>query len=146
MGKKEMEKESKLIQCIRCSSFGAIIALIFCTVIILICSVSISRGWLSEKNLKEYVWIASGLGCFLGATISASKTRSKTLLIGLFTSVLLFLIQVIIGYIAYYNASIGENGLFLFLADLTGGVLAGLLSGRRRKKKKSKHVSHLIVT
>ncbi len=132
----KQEIENTMTKCIRNSFIGALVAFLVCMIMILLGALCVSQGLISEQHVMKYILFTGALGCFVGGTIGASKTKSKTLLIAIFVTIIVFVVQMAIGYISYTEASVGERGVPLLLADLVGGILAGLFSGRSKKRRK----------
>lgn len=130
------ETDNTIAKYIRNSLIGALIAFLLCMIILVLGAICVSQGLVSEHSMAKYTLFTCALGCFIGGAIAVSKTKSKTLLIGILVAVIVFVAQLAIGYISYTEASIGEKGLWLLVTDLVGGILAGFFSGRTKKRKK----------
>ena len=136
MPKKEIEKGSQVSRCVRYSAFGAIVAMAACLVIIALGSFGVSHGWIAENNMKHFTIFACAFGCFIGGIFSSTKLKANTLLAGIFVSAIVFAVKLLLGLLIYPEISIEEGGLALLLADLIGGALAGILCGKKKKKKR----------
>ena len=130
------ETENSMPKFVRSSLIGTLATFFVCVILILLGSLCVTQGLISEQHIMKYILFTCFLGCFIGGTMGASKAKSKTLVIGICVAIVVFLIQMFIGHISYTEASVEEKGIPLLLADLAGGILAGFIGGRRKKRKK----------
>ena len=75
------------------------------------------------------------LGALVGGTWAVRQVRGRSLLAGLGTGTVLFLLLLTAGLIAYEGTSVANGGAGILSACLCGGAIPGLL-GRKHKKRR----------
>jgi putative membrane protein (TIGR04086 family) len=136
MRKNEEEQASVLVRLMGGVLFGGVLALLVCLAVLLLCSAGISGGWIGEGRMTQVTLAGCVLGSLIGGAFAVSRCRSRTLLVGLGTGCVFFLLLLLIGVLFYPDVSVDGRGLGLLCASLVGGALAGLLGGRRKKKRR----------
>ena len=136
MRKNEEDQAAKLVQSMGSILIGGVCSLGICFVVLLFCSIGISSGWLSDRLMMQYTIGSCVIGGFCGAMFSVLRVRSKTLFVGLLTSVILFLLILSIGFLAFPEISMYDHGTGIAAGCLAGGVLAGFLGGKPKKKRR----------
>lgn len=114
---------------------GALLALGIALIILLIGSVAVSAGILRADSSAQVTAAACLLGCLAGGGFTVSRWRSQRLIAGLLTGIFTFVLILILALI---NGRIkfGAQALIELAACLVGGGLAGVLMGKRKKKKR----------
>ena len=88
-------------------------------------------------KLLQSLWTCV-LGALAGGLSAARRPGSRGLLTGLGVGLVLFLLLLTAGLLAYEDASLERGGAAVLCACLCGGGLAGLIGGRRPKKKRKR--------
>lgn len=136
MRKNEEEQGARLIRYMLDILLGGVAALITCFLFLLLASVAISRGWLSEELMYQLTIVGCVLGGFVGGALAVSRSRSRTLIVGLLVGVVFFLLLLTVGLLAYGSAIPEEGGLGLLCGALCGGAAAGIVGGKPKKKRR----------
>lgn len=136
MRKNEEDQAAKLIQMMSSILLGGIVALAICLLILVICSICISTGFLSDRAMMQYTVAGCVIGGFVGGLFAVVRIRAKTLLIGLGAAIIQFLLIMTIGFLVYSDVSISEHGIGIAAGCLAGGALAGFLGGKPKKKRR----------
>lgn len=136
MRKNEEEQAVKLVRSMGSILIGGVCSLGICFVILLFCSIGISCGWLGDRLMMQYTIGSCIIGSFCGAMFSVLHVRSKTLFVGLLTSFVLFLLILSIGFLSYPRVSMSEHGMGIAAGCMVGGILAGFLGGKPKKKRR----------
>lgn len=136
MRKNEEEQGAKLVRIMGGILLGGVLALLICLAALLICSAGISGGWMSDRHMMQYTLAGCVLGSLAGGIFAVLRCRTRTLLVGLGTGCVFFLLLLTIGFLCYPGVSIEKHGFSLLCASLAGGALAGLLGGKPKKKRR----------
>lgn len=136
MRKKEEEQGAKVLRYMSCILLAGVEALLICFVILSLCSFLISSGLISSEHMIAYTIAVCAISSFLGGMFSVTRYRTKTLLVGLGTGIVLFLLLLTVGFLFYKSVSLENHGVGLFCASLFGGTFAGLLGGKQKKKRR----------
>lgn len=136
MSKKEETHLNGWIHTMGIVMTGGILALSICFVFMVFCSVLISNGILSERAMLQYTAIACLIGSFCGAMYSVCRTHGKTLIIGLLTAGIQFLLVLMIGLLLYSSISLSGSGSVIVACCFAGGALAGFLGANKKKKRR----------
>ena len=136
MQKKEDERGSQVMRFASCMLVGGIIGVIACVVILFLCSIGISYGWIGDEYMTQYTVIACLASAFLGGMYSVSRLKKKTLIVGIGVGIVQFLILLVVGVMIFPSVTIDSTGGILLCMSLLGGMFAGLLGGKRKKKRR----------
>ena len=136
MRKSEEEQSAKLIRLMSSILLGGVLALAVCLVFLFLCSVGISSGWIGDRFMVQCTLAGCVLGSLFGGMFAVLRCRSRTLVVGLGTGAVLFLLLLTIGVLFYPGMSIENRGVGLLCGCLFGGALAGLLGGKPKKKRR----------
>lgn len=136
MHKTEEDKATKLVRAMGNILVGGIVSLGICFVILFLCSIGISSGWLNDRAMLQYTIAGCVIGGFGGALLSVMRVRSKTLIVGLLTSCILFLLILSIGFLMFPSISVAGHGAGIAAGCLAGGALAGFMGGKPKKKRR----------
>lgn len=136
MRKKEEEQGAKALRYMSCVLVAGVVALLLCFVFLCLCSFCISSGWISGEHMIQYTIAVCAFSSFLGGMLAVSRYRTKTLLVGVGTGAVLFLLLLTAGIIFFPSVSIENQGVGLLCAALFGGAFAGLLGGKQKKKRR----------
>ena len=136
MRKNEDDRTATLIRTIGTVLVGGIISLGICMMMLLLCSIGISSGLLNNRAMVQYT-VGSCIICsFLGAMYSVYRVRSRTLFVGVLTSCVLFLLIISIGFLMFPETSLSDHGAEIAAGCFAGGILAGFLGGKPKKKRR----------
>lgn len=136
MRKNEEEQGARLIRYMLDVLLGGTVALGACFLFLLLASVAISHGWLGEGLMYQLTIVGCVLGGFVGGALAVSRSRSRTLIVGLLVGVVFFLLLLTVGLLFYGSAIPEEGGLGLLCGALCGGAAAGIFGGKPKKKRR----------
>ncbi len=134
MRKNEEEQGARLVRAMTRVILGGVAGLLFCLVLLLLCSIGISAGFLKESMMYQLVMVGCVAGGFLGGLSAVKRCRSRTLIIGLATGAVFFLLLLTAGVLFFKSVAPSEGGIGLLCASLFGGAVAGIMGGRPRRK------------
>lgn len=138
MRKGEEDQGAKLVRAMTGVLLGGVAALAVCLIFLLICSVGISSGWLSENGMYQMTVIGCVIGGFFGGTAAARRWRERKLLAALCAGGVFFLLLLTAGCLLFEDMSVENGGLGLLCGALCGSAVAGLLGTRPKKKRRKK--------
>lgn len=118
--------------------FGGIIALGVCCLLLLICSIMLVTGVVPERTMPTLCIILCGISSLIGGHFAIQRGDAPPLLLGLMTGVFLCVLILIIGFSGYPKASLQGTSLWILLAALIGGGIAGLSKPNKKRKKRRK--------
>ena len=133
MRKKEEEQGAKLIRCAMGLVLGGVLALAVCFAFLLCAAAAISGGLAGEELMYQFTVVGCVLGGFAGGILAVRRCGSRTLLVGLTTGAVFFLLLLTIGTLCFASVSLEAGGIGLLCGALCGGAAAGLLGGGRKK-------------
>lgn len=136
MRKREDEHGAGVLSFMGCVLLAGVLALAVCIALLFLLSLLISSGHLSSAGLMRYTIAACAVSSFLGGLFAVSRYRVKVLLVGAGTGIVLFLLLLTAGFVLYTDVSLDNHGAGLFCAALLGGMLAGLIGGKQKKKRR----------
>jgi len=136
MRKNEEDQAAKLFRTIGSVLLGGIFSLAICLFVLFLCSIGISSGWLNERALMQYTIGSCVIGGFCGALLSIVHIREKTLIMGILTSCIQLLLILSIGFLLFPSISLHEHGAGIAAGCLAGGVIAGFLGSKPKKKRR----------
>lgn len=136
MRKIEEEQGARLVHIMTRIILGSFVGLLFCLVFLLICSACISVGILKETMMYQLAMIGSVIGGLAGGLWTVNRCRSRTLMIGLSTGFIFFLLLLTVGVLFFDSITPKEGGLGFLCGSLCGGAIAGLLFGNSKKKRR----------
>lgn len=121
--------------------FGALLALGTCCLLLLFCAALVYAGMIPETFMVKLCILFVALCAIFGGRYAVKRGEGAPLLLGAVTGLLLFLLLLGIAYMGYEQAHWQGCGLWLFLAAVLGGSLAGMTKQSRSKKakKRKKH-------
>ena len=114
---------------------GGVLAGVTAILALLICAVLVSVGVVPVGAMYGGVLAVCVLGALTGGAYAVRRVGGRSLLAGLGVGVVLFLLLLTAGLIAYQGASVANGGAGILCACLCGGTIPGLL-GRKPKKKR----------
>lgn len=102
-------------------------------------SLLLLRGVLPESAMSAAVCVSLALSCFCGGRIAARRGDGGTLPRALAVSACVYGAMWLTALGGDAPVAFGQNGLCLTAAVWGGGLLAGLIGGRPRRKKAAAH-------
>jgi len=138
MRKNEEEQTAKLVRYGTGVVLGGAAALLVCLVVLLVAAVAMSRGTLGEHLVYQTAVVACVAGAFAGGLLAVRRCGARTLIVGLCTGAVLFLLLLTVGVLFFDARSMEQGGIGLACGCLCGGAAAGLLGGGKRKPAKKK--------
>lgn len=102
-------------------------------------SLLLLRGVLPESAMSAAVCVSLALSCFCGGRIAAGRGDGGTLPRALAVSACVYGAMWLTALGGDAPVAFGQNGLCLTAAVWGGGLLAGLIGGRPRRKKAAAH-------
>lgn len=115
---------------------GGVLAGVTAILTLLACAVLISVGVLPVGGMYGAVLAVCVLGALTGGIFAVRKVGSWPLPAGLGVGLVLFLLLLTAGLIAYENAGLSNGGAGILCACLCGGAIPGLLARKPKKKRK----------
>ncbi len=117
---------------------GGLLSLTVCLIILLLCSIGISNGWLRETSMDKLAIVSCVIGGFSGGVLTVRQCGSRALLAGLAAGGAFFLLLLTGGLLFFAETvCIDQGGLGLLSGCLCGGAAAGILcAGPKRKRRR----------
>jgi len=136
MRKNEEDQGTKLVRCALSILIGGVAAMLVCFLFLLLASIGISSGWLSEGLMYQLTIVGCVLGSFAGGIFAVRRCGTRTLLVGLAVGGVLFLLLLTIGLLLFDTMTPEAGGVGLLCGALCGGAAAGLMGSRPKRKRK----------
>lgn len=138
MRKTGEEQGVRWLQIMTAVLLGGALSLVVCLVVLLLCAIGISNGWLGETSMAQLAIVACVLGGFCGGVLTVKRCGSRALLAGLAAGGACFLLLLAGGLLFFpETVSIDRGGLGLLSGCLCGGAAAGILCvGPKRKRRR----------
>ena len=137
MRKAGEEQGVKWIRVMTAVLLGGLLSLAVCLLVLLLCSIGISRGWLGEASIDKLAIAACVLGGFSGGVLTVKRCGSRALLAGLASGGAFFLLLLAGGLLFFSDsASLEQGGLGLLSGCLCGGAAAGILCADPKYRKR----------
>ena len=137
MRKTGEEQGVRWLQVMASILLGGLLSLAVCLVVLLLCAVGISNGWLGEASMDQLAIAACVLGGFSGGVLTVRRCGSRALLAGLAAGGAFFLLLLAGGLLFFpESACVDQGGLGLLSGCLCGGAAAGLLCARPKRKRR----------
>lgn len=115
---------------------GGAVATVTSLLFLFMCAVLISQGVLGQEHTNMAAVAACVVGSLVGGVVAVSRCKGRSMIVGLFTGVALFLILLTLGVLLYETVALEDGGVPLGCACLCGGALAGLFGARPKKKRR----------
>ena len=103
---------------------------------LLICAVLVSIGAMPVGDMYGAVLAVCALGTLVGGSFAVHRGGGRSLPAGLGVGLVLFLLLLTAGLIAYEGASVANGGAGILCACLCGGAISGLLARKPKKKRR----------
>ena len=116
---------------------GAAVSVILYLAGILLLALLVVKGAVPERAAFPAVAVLCLLGTLSGGVVTARRTPWGPLSAALLNTALFAAVLLVVG-LACWPDGIGSRGVILLLCALGGGLAAGLLSGRRGRRRKRK--------
>ena len=116
---------------------GAAVSVIVYLAGILLLALLVVKGAVPERAAFPAVAVLCLLGTLSGGVVTARRTPWGPLSAALLNTALFAAVLLVVG-LACWPDGIGSRGVILLLCALGGGLTAGLLGGRRGRRRKRK--------
>lgn len=117
-------------------ALGGLFALGVELMVLLLGAIAVSQGILKEEAAPQLTAAACVLGCFFGGLLACTRWKSRRLAAGLAAGAVCYLLLLAVGLLMSGGAELGIQALIELAGCLCGGAIAGLFSGRGKKKKR----------
>lgn len=138
MRKMEEDQGARIVRGMANVLLGGVVAFAVCLIVLTLCSVGISAGWIQEGLMYQLSVAGCVVGAFMGAVLAVRRCGARALIVGLSTGAVLFLLLLTGGVLFFEHMSLESGGLGLLCGALCGGALAGILGSKPHKKKRKK--------
>lgn len=138
MRKTEEDQGTRVVRAMTNILLGGVVALVVCLMILFLCSIGISGGWLPEKLMYQMAVVSCVIGSFMGGMTAVRRCGTRTLIVGLAAGGVFFLLLLTVGVLFFESMSMEAGGLGLLCGGLCGGAAAGLLGSKPKKKRRKK--------
>ena len=135
MRKGKEKRVASPVELLTNAAIGSVIALGLSRVLLFIASGLVASGRLPERFMGGTVVAIVFFTSFIGAFIAIRRRRGRALLVGISEGAILYGITFVLGAFAERSSLFGVLSLFLMLAAILGGGLAGLFCNRPKKRK-----------
>lgn len=115
---------------------GGVLAGVVTILALLACAVLVSSGLLRERWMAGAVLAVCVIGAFAGGTYAVRAIGGRALFVGLGVGLVLFLLLLTAGLLAFETASLEQGGVGICCACLCGGAISGMLGRKPKKKRK----------
>lgn len=115
---------------------GGLTGFLSAMLLLLIIAVLTTTGKIPESYMREVTVLSCGLGSLIGAYSSSKRQRGKTLLTGIGSGAVMFILLLLLSMLLKAGSITGELTPALLIAILIGGFLGGLLSAAPSKVKR----------
>jgi len=133
--RKTKEKKTEPLGLATNAGIGALFALVFTFLLLFVSSFLVVSGRLPAGWMGEITVAALFLSSLVGALFAIRRNRSRALFVGLAEGAILYVLTFIGGVFAETPSFFGGISIFLFLAAILGGAVAGLFAVRPKKRK-----------
>lgn len=116
---------------------GALLALGIELIVLLIGSFAVSAGILRVDASAQITAAACLIGCFAGGAFACGGWKSRRLIAGLAVGLICFLLILLVSLVSG-SFEFGTQGLIELAGCVVGGGLAGVLTGGKKKKRKTR--------
>ena len=115
---------------------GGVMSAVVGVAALFLCSALVSAGVLREGLMDSAVLASCVAGGLAGGLFAVRGIGARTLLVGIGTGIVQFLLLLSLGFLLYEGASLANGGLHILCACAGGGAIAGILGGKPKKKRK----------
>ena len=137
MRKTGEEQGARWLQVMTDILLGGVLSLAVCVIVLLLCAIGISNGWLGEASMEKLAIVACVLGGFSGGVLTVKRCKSRALLAGLAAGGAFFLLLLTGGLLFFpETVSVDQGGLGLLSGCLCGGAAAGILCAGPKQKRR----------
>ena len=134
MGKAE-ERGTNAVQMATGVVLGGLLALGVELMILLLGALAVSNGVLKEDSASQLTAAAGVVGCIIGGMLACYRWRDRRLLGGHAAGMVCYLLILAVSLLMSDAPALGAQALIELAGCLCGGALAGMLGGRRKKKR-----------
>lgn len=115
---------------------GVLTALIITTLFLFLFAVIISSGGMDLDSAKQLAIAACAVGTLIGGAVAVRLCRKRALPVGAGVGAIYFVILLLLAPLFTDEVVYGACQLPLLFACLCAGALAGLMMGKKRKKRR----------
>lgn len=133
---KEEEQGLKTVRWIGGAVIGGVLALLICMLLLLLTAAGILAGVISERLMVHCLFAGCVIGGLFGGFAAIRRCGSRALLAGLSAGAVMLLLILTVGSLTGSPASWENHGVGIGLSCLIGGMTAGLLRGKPKKKRR----------
>lgn len=119
---------------------GILLAMVLYVALQLLLALLTAKAVLPEKHIYQIQVVTCLLSVLAGGLFSAKRSSGGTLLSALIVAGGFAILQLLVGFLAFDGIAWTKHGMGLLLAVLCGGVLAGLLSSKKGRRQRKKHM------
>ena len=138
MRKGEEEQGVRILRVTGVILAGSGIALGVCMLVLLLTAFFITSGQISQQLIPHLTAAACVIGSFVGGSVSISRCGQRALPVGAAVGGVLFLLLMTVGVLLFPDMNVENGGGIIFGSCLSGGALAGLLTGGKGRKRTKK--------
>ena len=117
--------------------YGGLFAFVMSLAFLLVLSFAILNGWFRPEAGEKLAVAACAAGGFLGPLFVVRSVHAKALGIGFLVGFTQFILFMLFGLLTLERMTPGPGQLPLLAACLCSAGLAGLLSGKRKKRRRN---------
>lgn len=114
---------------------GSAVAAGMSLLLLLGCAAAISAQWFGQQAMERCVVLSCIAASLVGAAVSVRNFREQAMLLGVGTGMIQFLLLLLLGLLLYDGSPNWPRVPSILCACLCGGIMAGIL-GRKTKKKR----------
>jgi putative membrane protein (TIGR04086 family) len=118
--------------------FGGIMALVICFLLSFLSSIMLVTGVIPERTMPSLCIIFCGISSLIGGHFSIKKGGGPPIVLGLVCGAFVCLLILLIGFCVFPQATLQGTSLWILLAALVGGGIAGLSKPKNKRKKRRK--------
>ena len=128
---------SGAVQTVTAVMLGGLLALGVELMVLLLGAAAVSNGILKEDAAAQVTAAACVVGCFAGGLLACARCGSRRLLAGLAVGGVCCLLILAVGLLMGDGLQLGAQALIELAGCLCGGAIAGMMCGRKSKKKRT---------
>lgn len=135
MGKREMEDVLPGKQAFKLTIFGTVAGFVLSMMFLALAALAVTNGLFSQKQMYALALISAFLGVFFSSLRFSRRHKGNKWMMGAAIGFSVFFLYFIIGLFAFFPPR-GSQILQIMATTVLSGLLAGLLVGRKKHKRK----------
>lgn len=116
--------------------FGTVIGFLIILLVFAVCAALISNEKIGQGTAEQIILIASFVGSFVGGMAAAVKNGARKALVGLGVGGIITAVKLLISAFGMCDVLSLTTAVFI-VCTLGGGFCGGMLTGRKKKKRRS---------